>query len=167
MRPIFFSAPLLATLLGTSLAAAPDCARPADQAAFDVASLKSQLMVTALTCDMRDQYNAFVLRFRADLMVQERALQAYFSRGFGREGQQHHDDYITLLANTESEAGIRDGTLYCQRNASLLQEVLALPNGVTLTAYAASKSLIQPVALQTCAMPGQRPEVAQARRERQ
>ena len=166
MRPILLAAPLFAALLGTPLAAAPNCARPADMAAFDVAGLKSQLMVTALTCDVRDKYNAFVLRFRTDLMVQERALQSYFARGYGRNGQQQHDDYITLLANTQSQTGIRDGSLYCERNVGLMDEVLSLPNGVTLTAYAASRNFMQPVALLACATPQRGTEVAQARTER-
>ena len=154
MRPMLIAAPLVAALLGAPLAAAQTCARPADLSAFGVASLKSQLMVTALTCDVREKYNAFVLRFRTDLMAQERALQSYFARGFGHKGQQQHDDYITQLANTESEAGIpRDGTLYCQRNAGLLDEVLSPPNGTSLTSHAASKNLAQPVVLPTCATP--------------
>ena len=69
--------------------------------AFDIAGLKSKLMVTALTCNQQDRYNEFVLRFRGDLMAQERALQAYFARKFGGGRAQHeHDDYITSLANT-------------------------------------------------------------------
>jgi hypothetical protein len=164
MRRFMFLAPIAAALLGAPLAAAAqNCLRPVDQAAFDVASLKSQLMVTALTCNMRDGYNTFVLRFRTDLMAQERALQSYFVRSFGASGQQQHDDYITQLANTQSEAGIHDGSMYCTRNAGLLQEVLSLPNGVTLTAYAASKSFMQPVALQSCGVPQQGPLVAQTR----
>lgn len=166
MRPMMLAAPILAALLGAPPAVAEPCTRPADMAAFDVASLKSQLMVTALTCDMRDQYNAFVVRFRSDLMAQEHTLQGFFARAFGQRGQQRHDDYITSLANAHSQAGIRDGTQYCHRNAGLLNEVLSLPNGVTLTGYAASKSLVQPIALQSCTLPQPGPQVAQARTER-
>ncbi|HUN42949.1 MAG TPA: hypothetical protein VMU81_21870 [Acetobacteraceae bacterium] len=142
---------LAAGTLAAPLAVAQPCTRPADHAAFDVASLKSQLMVTALTCDERDKYNDFVIRFRSDLMRQEHALQAYFARAYGRQGQQQHDDYITLLANAQSQAGLHDGTLFCQRNAGLLDEVLALGNGTSLSQFAASKGLEQPVDLSDCA----------------
>ncbi|HTW71508.1 MAG TPA: hypothetical protein VME47_16595 [Acetobacteraceae bacterium] len=142
---------LAAGTLAAPLAVAQPCTRPADRAAFDVASLKSQLMVTALTCDQRDKYNDFVTRFRSDLMRHERALQAYFARTFGRRGQEQHDDYITLLANAQSQAGLRDGTLFCQRNAGLLDEVLALDEGASLSKFAASKALEQPVDLTDCA----------------
>lgn len=149
--PALLAASLLtANLAATPLAKAQPCARPADLAALDVASLKSQLMITALTCDARDKYNTFVLRFRRDLMTQERALQSYFFRGFGRNGQEQHDSYITLLANAQSQAGLRDGTLFCQRNAALLDEVLALPNGASLARYATSKALDRPVEVAAC-----------------
>jgi len=142
---------LAAGTLAAPLAVAQPCTRPADRAAFDVASLKSQLMVTALTCDERDKYNDFVTRFRPDLMRHEHALQAYFARAFGRRGQQQHDDYITLLANAQSQAGLRDGTLFCQRNAGLMDEVLALGDGASLAQFAASKGLEQPLDLTDCA----------------
>src|SRR5579864_127167 len=95
-------------------AAAQPCAKPADISAFDIAGLKSKLMVTALTCNQQERYNDFVQRFRTDLMAQERALHAYFARVFGGRAQHEHDDYITSLANTQSESGIRQGTLFCQ-----------------------------------------------------
>jgi len=139
--------------LAAPLAFAQPCVRAADQAAFDVARLKSQLMVTALTCDARDKYNDFVMRYRGELMRQEHALQAYFARVFGSRGQQQHDDYITSLANAQSQAGLRDGTLFCQRNAGLLDDVLALPNAAKLAGYAAAKDLVQPVDLVSCAAP--------------
>ena len=64
---------LLAALYGSAalaLAGAPvafACATPSEQAMFDVAGLKSELMVTALSCDADSQYNAFVLRYQGML----------------------------------------------------------------------------------------------------
>ena len=145
---------LAAFTLAAPLAAAQPCTHPADRSAFDVASLKSQLMVTALTCDAREKYNDFVLRFRGELMRQEHALQYYFTRAFGRRGQQQHDDYITLLANTQSETGLHDGTLFCRRNAALLDEVLALPDNTRLADYAAAKQMQQPIELNDCTAGG-------------
>jgi hypothetical protein len=152
---------LAAGILAAPLAVAQPCTRPAERAAFDVAGLKSQLMVTALTCDVRDKYNDFVLRFRGDLVAQERALHGYFVRGFGGRGQQQHDDYITLLANSQSQAGLRDGTLFCQRHAALMDEVLALPRGASLVAYAATKGFVQPLDLADCVVAPPGTQVAQ------
>lgn len=140
-----------AGLLAASAAGAQQCLRPAERAAFDAAGLKSQLMITALTCDVRDKYNAFVRRFQPELMVQERAIRSYFIRSYGVRGQQLHDDYITSLANMQSQEGLRDGTLFCQRHAALFDEVLALRDGAELARYAAGKALIQPSSLPACA----------------
>ena len=62
---IKFAALLAGALLSAAgIAAAKPCAKPADVTAFDVAGLKSKLMVTALTCNQQDRYNDFVQRFR-------------------------------------------------------------------------------------------------------
>lgn len=57
---IMVSTVLAAGLLSAGIAAAQPCAKPADLTALDVASLKSKLMVTALTCNQQDRYNDFV-----------------------------------------------------------------------------------------------------------
>jgi hypothetical protein len=134
--------------IGAASAAEP-CARPVDRTAFDIAGLKSKLMVTAITCSQQDQYNQFVQRFRTDLVTYERNLHGYFARVFGGRAQREHDDYITSLANTQSES-IRQGTLFCQQNTGIFTEVLALAKGSDLPAYAASKAFPQPVSLTAC-----------------
>jgi hypothetical protein len=145
-----FSTLLATGLLSAGLAAAEPCAKPADVTAFDVASLKSKLMVTALTCNQQDRYNDFVQRFRSELLTHERALHGYFARVFGSRAQREHDDYITSLANTQSERGIQQGTMFCQQNISMFTEVLTLAKGADLPGYAASKQLPQPFDVVTC-----------------
>ena len=161
MRAVLSSVIAASLVLGPVVQAQP-CARPADKAAFDVAGLKSQLMVTALACDVRDRYNDFVLRFQPELMREERALVAYFARSFGRRGQQEHDDYITSLANTQSEAGIKQGTLFCQQNVGLFDAVLALPQGATVASFAADRDFDQPITLVVCTAPTRAPETRTA-----
>jgi hypothetical protein len=153
-----------ASLLMGQVASAETCARPPDKVAFDIAGLKSQLMVTALACDVRDRYNSFVLRFQPELMRQEHALVAYFSRSFGRRGQQEHDDYITSLANSQSEAGIKQGTLLCKQTVGLFDAVLALPPGATLASFAADREFDQPIAVQVCSAPVTRTAQSQQHR---
>jgi hypothetical protein len=156
---------LAAGLLCAGVAAAQPCAKPADISAFDIAGLKSKLMVTALTCNQQDRYNSFVQRFRADLMVQERALHAYFARAFGGGRAQHeHDDYITNLANTQSQSGIRQGTLFCQQNVGIFNEVLALQKGTELVGFAAGKALPQPIDVVACPAPTRTAQVTNGRR---
>ena len=146
-----FAALLAGALLSAAgIAAAKPCAKPVDVTAFDVAGLKSKLMVTALTCNQQDRYNDFVQRFRGELVTHERALRGYFARAFGGRAQHEHDDYITSLANTLSESGIQQGTLFCQQNIGIFSEVLALARGTELAGYAASKQLPQPIAIEAC-----------------
>ena len=162
---IMFSGLVAAGLLCTGIASAQQCAKPADVSAFDIASLKSKLMVTALTCNQQDRYNEFVQRFRSDLMSQERALHAYFARSFaGARAQREHDDYITSLANTQSQNGIKQGTWYRQLNVGIFTEVLALQKGSDLAGYAASKTLPQPIEVVACPVPTRTAQASQSRR---
>jgi hypothetical protein len=142
---------LAAGLLGTPLAVAAPCVSPGAHTTFDVAALKSQLMVTALSCDAREKYNAFVLRFRPELMAHEGALQGWFSRTYGSGGRRQHDNYITELANTQSQAGLRARGQFCQLNVALLDEVITLPTGSSLAGYAATKALALPTEGFDCA----------------
>ncbi len=130
--------------------AAPVCVKPTEKAAFDVASLKSELMVTAISCQSQDKYNVFVKRFRPDLQGNEKALNGYFNRSYGRRGIQERDDYITALANALSQDGLRSGTNFCERNIGLFDEVLALKGGRELPTYASSKTLFQPLTITDC-----------------
>jgi len=77
-------------------------------------------------------------------------LTSYFQRGYGRHGQQQHDDYITQLANAQSETGLKRGTLFCQENVGMFDEVLGLAPNADLAGFAAAKNLVQPVALTMC-----------------
>jgi len=137
-------------LLTSQMAQAQNCARPADKTAFDVAGLKSQLMVTAITCEATDRYNAFIGRYRPELLGQDKVLTAYFGRNFGKRGQAQHDDYVTSLANSQSQEGLKSGNLFCKSNMSMFDEVMALRALSDLPGYASSKASVQPIALVAC-----------------
>jgi hypothetical protein len=158
------SALLAVGLLSAGIATAEPCAKPADVAALDIASLKSRLMVTALTCSQQARYNDFVQRFRPDLMAQERALHAYFVRKSGGRAQRDQDDYITSLANTHSQNGIRQGTLFCQQNVGIFTEVLAVAKGSELPGFAAGKQLAQPIDVTACTSLTRTAQASAARR---
>ena len=146
-----FSAAIVAGLLTSHAAFANDCARPADKTAFDIVGLKSQLMVTALTCAADEKYNSFVVRYRPVLISANNALNGYFGRVFGRRAQAQYDDYITSLANAQSQEGIKHGTLYCSRNIGLFDEVMGLKNPNELGQFAGSKNPVQPIDVVECA----------------
>jgi hypothetical protein len=152
MRAMFCGL-LGAGLIATRIAAADPCARPAERAAFDVTALKSQLMVTALACNVQERYNQFVIRYRNDLVQEERLLSKFFSRASARSGRQDLDDYITSLANAQSEAGTKLGAGFCEQRIAMFDQVMALHSATELPHFAAGQPILQPKTLTDCAVP--------------
>ena len=141
---------LLAAALLTGPVAQAQCVRPSDYPAFDITALKTKLMVTALTCGENARYDNFVRKFQPELVSQDKALNSYFTRANARRGRQQHDDYITQLANSESQTGLRQGSLFCRYNLGTFDEVMALRNTTELTNFAAGKSVGQPISMNEC-----------------
>jgi len=120
---------------------------PADtKAAFQVTALKSQLMVAALSCRQDSQYNGFIERNRPALVAHDKALQQWFQRTYGRQGQRRMDDFITSLANAQSQEGIRQGTSFCGNMTPFFAEVSSAATPQALTTLAAGKSFGAPQA---------------------
>jgi hypothetical protein len=125
------------------------CASLADQSAFEVQALRSELMVLATGCHNDDQYNAFIRRFQSDLQANERLITAYFQHRYGRAGQTEHDRFVTELANAMSRQGSDLGGDFCPRNGLIFNEVLALDTPAELTDFAAGKNLV-PATIEIC-----------------
>ncbi len=140
---------LAATLLSNTVQAA-ECLRPDDHAALDITALKTQLMVTALTCQEDERYNAFVRKYQSDLQREDRSLNGYFNRAYGRAGSKQRDDYVTQLANLESKAGLVQGSLFCARNVGVFDEVMALRSSAELPDFAAAKAVAHPISATAC-----------------
>ena len=145
---------MLTSLLAASLLAGPvsaaECLRSDDHAAVDVTTLKTQLMVTALTCQADERYNAFIRKYQSDLQREDRSLNAYFTRTYGRNGAKQRDDYVTQLANAQSSEGLKRGSLYCNENLPAFDEVMALRTNSELTQYAAGREIAQPSNIGGC-----------------
>jgi hypothetical protein len=142
--------------------ASATCAREPEVTAFNMRALQSRLMVTALTCDMYDQYNSFVLRNRAALDGSRRTLVSYFGRAGG--GERAFSNYDTELANVQSTDSTRRGSLFCSDMRPVFAEVLGLPNTAELQKYAVAKSLPQPRVVEACPAASSRPAAAAPRR---
>lgn len=167
MRLPLVSLAIGGVLLGQAAALAAtsssSCVRPAERAALDVEGLKSELMVIALDCDARDHYNAFVNRYKSRLNSDEKQLGGYFHRAYGRRTDKQ-DVYNTELANGQSQAGTKQGTLFCQQHMPMFDQVMALRDDAELPEYAAGQDLAQPISAETCAMPERRSVVRVAAR---
>lgn len=146
----FLTGLAVAGLLTSHAAFAAGCGQNAEQAAFDVVGLKSQLMVTAITCKAEDKYNAFINRYKNDLVGQEKVLKSYFARTYGRNAQSRQDDYTTQLAQAQAQAALKRGTLFCSEYMDAFDEAMALRGGNELEPFAAGKGIVQPADYTTC-----------------
>jgi len=145
---------LAAAMIAAGQAAAAPCLPPAERQVFEMAALKSEMMVAALICQASDRYNEAVLRFRPGMLAYDQALLGYFQRTYGAAGQRRHDDYITQLANTRSHARIALGEDYCQERLPLFGEIMALPAGSDLGKLAMGKAFGQTSAPAECRVSG-------------
>lgn len=145
---------LMTSLVAAGLLAGPvqaaECLRKEDHVAVDVTTLKTLLMVTALTCQADERYNAFVRKYQADLQREDRSLNAFFTRTYGRNSAKQRDDYVTQLANAQSSAGLRMGSLFCDQNLPAFDEVMSLRNNAELADYAAGREIAQPANVSHC-----------------
>ena len=153
---------MLTSLVAASLISSPlfaaDCTRPAEHTALDVTALKTQLMVTALTCKVDEKYNSFVMKYRPDLVQTDKSLNTYFTRAYGRAAAKQRDDYVTQLANTQSQTGLKQGSLFCDRNMAIFDEVMALRTNAELPEFAAGKAVAaQPISVNECGSGPERP----------
>jgi len=144
---------LLAGTASQTLAQSQPCMKTAEKAAFDLAGLKSELMVIAIDCQAQEKYNAFVVRFRPDLLGSDKGLNGYFQRTARGGMARAHDDYITSLANAQSDFALTRGTLFCDEHVHMFDEVLALGGSADLLSYATGKSLVQPISVSECPAP--------------
>jgi len=97
------------------------------QQAFNIIGLKSALMVAALACNEQDQYDTFMTTFHPHILAAQHAMDAYFHKASGHySGQSMEDNFVTLLANNQSDQGIAAGSTFCLNNAAEFSAVLAL-----------------------------------------
>lgn len=156
LRACLMAGVLLISSAFSAVAADATCMRPTERQAFTLAGLKSELMVTAISCQAEEQYNSFVARFRSDLLSEERALTRYFNRVAGRGARKAHDNYITSLANSQSQDGLQQGTQFCDKHLPMLSGVLALKDSRELTTYASSQPLVLAIDIVDCPLQAQK-----------
>jgi hypothetical protein len=145
MRRLLLCMTALATLASQSAGAQTmQCLTPQDRATFEIQALRSEVMVLATGCSDDAQYNAFIERYRPELMANEHAIDVWFKQHFGRGAQAAHDRFVTDLANAHSDAGSKLGSEFCPRNGMIFQEVMALRRSSELPAFAAGQDLMPP-----------------------
>ena len=143
-RPALATALAALALVPVANANPPRCTSANEQSMFEVMALKTELMVVGITCRAEERYNEFVLRYRPQLIENDREMNQHFERRFGRGkvGKRAMDAFVTNLAQARGFAGQKLGADFCPRNTQLFAEVMALPSGTELASYAAAKDVI-------------------------
>ena len=149
MRKLVNAVVAMGLLAAQPALAAQQCASQADQSAFEVQALRSELMVLATGCHDDSRYNAFIRRYQPDLQANEALINAYFKHRYGRLAQTEHDRFVTELANAVSRRGSDLGGDFCPRNGLVFDEVLALDTPAELNDFAAGKNLV-PASVDVC-----------------
>ncbi len=137
-----------AALVGT-----PSCVYTTEEKAFEVEALKSQLMVTSLTCrgETHEKYGDFINHYHPEIVTAEDTLHGYFKRAYGKAGSVQYDEYMTQLADNQEQIGLKAGTAYCSNLGAMYDEVMSLHDGSELHDYSNAKLLYLPTKLETCA----------------
>jgi len=144
MRQTFASlAAVVITALSAAIvpaSAAPSCSSPAEQSAYEVLSLRTQMILLATKCGRDQDYNKnFIIRFQPLLQANEREVLAYFRKLYGGAGQGRKDTFSTELVNVMSQEANLEGGEFCPRATMIINEMGALRSMDELAAYAAAK----------------------------
>lgn len=158
MKRFLFSGLIAAGIFSTQTwASTATCSNSPSHEAFNIEGLKSELMVTALSCQAQNQYNAFIGQFRPIVSNQETKLKNYFRSNYGKRStkayQKAYDDYITQLANVQSSQGLKAGTVFCLQRMSMFDEIKPLKTASELSQYAEAKDIVQPASYEVCQAP--------------
>jgi len=138
-----------AAMLVPTIASAA-CVRPAEKAAFDIRALQSQLMVAALSCAQQDDYNTFVRKFQTELGTAFRGVAGHFRRTAGSQHQRQLDQYITQLANGQSQLSIARGSFFCREQTPLFQAALAAGTSAELSQLSVQRAVHQELTTPMC-----------------
>jgi hypothetical protein len=162
IKHVVIAAGLAAGLTSPALAQA--CIRPAERTAVDFRAVQSQLMVAAIACGRTEDYNAFVRRHQAELGAAHRTVFGVFRRAHAAQAQRQYDQYITNLANAQSQEGIRQGSHFCRDVGALFQAALAAQNAGAVAALSGPHRVVNPMPIAEC--PATQPAAAPAQRTR-
>lgn len=131
-RQTALAACLAAPFVMPAMAASPGpgaCASPAEEAALAVRTLQSRLMVAALVCDARTDYNAFVLKYRPTLQRHHAQLTRFFARHYGSRAKSRQNNFFTQTANEASQLSIRNRNQFCDQARRVFTALGGLERG--------------------------------------
>lgn len=92
--------------------------------AVNVRILQSEMMVAALSCNMRNSYNTMVVRYQGELVAHGRVLKAMFRRDHGNSAQKELDGFVTQLANDASIRSIKQRQAFCVNAGAVFTDLI-------------------------------------------
>jgi len=117
------------SVLAGSAMAADVCQNKRHLTSYFVRQLQTDLMVASLSCNAKDQYNAFVTRFNETLVANGKTLKETFKKRYGGEATAELNDYVTMLANLSSIDSLSAGAKYCVEQKQAFARVMAVSPG--------------------------------------
>jgi hypothetical protein len=141
----------------------PICAHADEVNAFKIVGVQTQMMQIALTCGADDKYDAFVRNVQPQLAAQRSILKSFFNRAYGKSlSQSEYDDYVTQLADAESNYNLNSGVDFCKLSKPVLEQATTLSSADDLARFVPKVSVQQSLNVQTCGTPGAPPETPAA-----
>lgn len=141
----------------------PVCAHPDEASAFKIVGVQTQMMQIALTCGADEKYDAFVRNLQPQLEAQRSILKSFFTRAYGSSlSQSRYDDYITQLADAESNYNLRSGDDFCHLSKPILNQATTISSDDDLARFVPKVPVQQAMNIQTCGTPGAPPETPAA-----
>jgi hypothetical protein len=105
---------------------------------IEVRRLQTKLMVAALSCRARSDYNEFIMTHRPSLQSYGKAIKAEFRRRYGRAGSKELNRFVTRLANEASARSNADRAAFCADASALFAK--SRTGGMTLASMVTVKS---------------------------
>jgi hypothetical protein len=154
-RRIIRSAAIGAGLLAmaaNSAQAAYSCAKASDAAALRTRMLQTELMVAALSCNQKSDYNSFVVHYRPQLKENGTALKRYFDRSYGRHSSQELNSFTTRLANEASKRSLSDIGKFCSDAKAAFTTLETMPT-VQFATFVADRPTADAHGMDVCGTP--------------
>jgi len=123
----FGAAALIAATCSGSVYAA-DCVGPRDRDSQTVRALQSRLMIAALSCNARNDYNRFVNAYQRHLTYHGTGLRKYFRKKYGKGYKRALNKFVTDLANGASQASIKDRAAFCAESRVIFAQLRRAPS---------------------------------------
>lgn len=115
---------------------------------IEVRRLQTNLMVAALSCGARADYNEFVVTHRPSLKQHGTTIRNEFRRRHGREGPKQLNRFVTRLANEASARSNADRQAFCSDATVLFQQ--ARVQGMTVARMVTAPSTGTQLASAAC-----------------